>query len=138
MKDQAGYFNQMIALTLAMNLSHHYLAHYDKYAALIPDGKQAPINNLIAPEEWEASVQYATLNSLDCACGTEGAEALFDFVDQMPRRPAWTGYIVPRCVNIKNLNDELSRYEHEYFHGGLKLTGRPPAPSVAFVPFRRD
>jgi hypothetical protein len=143
MNDQAGYFNQMVGLTLAVNLSHLYLAHCDKYAAQLTDGKWAPINNFITPEEWKASVLCATLNSLDCANATAGAESLFGFIDQMPRRPAWTGYVVPPSVDIKSLNKQLTKYEYSYFHGGLKLSkllpamsSRTPAMSVAFNPNR--
>jgi hypothetical protein len=121
MNDQAGFFNQMVGITLSINLSHHYLGHYQKYAGQMRGATLAPINNFIAPAEWEASVKAATLNSLDCALGTEGAEALFEAIDQMPRRPAWTAYIVPRNVNIKKLNKRLAMYEAAYFHGGLKV-----------------
>ena len=124
MSEQASLFNQMVSMTLAMNLSHYYLAHYAKYAAQIPDGRRQPINNFIAADEWEASVRCATLNSLDCALATQGAKALFDFIDQMPRRPAWASYIVPPNVNIKKLNHELFRYEHDYFHGGSSMHDR--------------
>jgi hypothetical protein len=124
MAEQTSLFNQMISMTLAMNLSHYYLDHYAKYAAQMPDGKLQPINNLIAADEWEASVRYATVNSLDCALATQGAKALFDFIDQMPRRPAWASYIVPPNVNIKKLNHELFRYEHDYFHGGPTMHDR--------------
>ncbi|HLX72610.1 MAG TPA: hypothetical protein VKV04_23560, partial [Verrucomicrobiae bacterium] len=100
MVEQTSLFNQMIGLTLAMNLSHHYLAHSVKYAAQMPDGKSAPINNLITANEWAATVECATLNSLDCALATAGAKTLFETIDQMPRRPAWTACIVPESVNI--------------------------------------
>jgi hypothetical protein len=133
MTDQASYFNQMISLTLAINLSHHYLAHYHKYAAQMPEGKPAPINKLIAPVEWDASVRCATLNSLDCALATEGGRALFAFIDQMPRRPAWTDYIVPQGVNITRLNAQLSDYETDYFRGGLKLRNGLVSLSVASI-----
>lgn len=121
MNDQAGYFNQMVGIAISINLSHHYLGHYQKYAGQMPAGKRAPINDFIAPAEWEASVKAATLNCLDCALGTDGAKALFEAIDQMPRRPAWAGYIVPMNVNIKRLNMQLAGYEAAYFQGGLKL-----------------
>jgi hypothetical protein len=132
MQDQTSFFNQMISINLALNLSHLYLEHYDKYAVHMADGTPAPINNFIVPEEWEDSVKYATLNSLDCALGTAGAEALFDCIDQMRLRPSWTGYIVPQGVNIKKLDTQLSQYEHEYYHGGRAfLNPRQTSPLVA-------
>jgi len=122
MQDQASFFNQMISITLALNLSHLYLDHCDKYAAHMSAGNSAPINNFIALAEWKASVKCATLNSLDCALATEGGEALFDCIDQMPRRPAWTGYVVPQGVNIKKLNKQLSQYEHDYYFGSATFS----------------
>jgi hypothetical protein len=118
MQDQTSLFNQMISITLALNLSHLYLEHYDKYAAQMAAETHAPINNFIVQEEWKASVKYATLNSLDCALGTAGAEMLFDAIGQMPLRPAWTGYILPERVNIKKLNQQLTQYEQNYYYGG--------------------
>jgi hypothetical protein len=83
-------------------------------------GKLVPINSLLARAEWEASVKAATLNSLNCALGTDGVKALFEAIDTMPQRPAWTTFIVPQGVDLKQLNQELAKYEVSYFHGGLK------------------
>jgi hypothetical protein len=126
MNDQISYFNQMMGITLAINLSHHYLGHYQKYAGQILGGKLAPINNFLSPDEWDASVQAAALNSLDCALAPEGAVALFDAIDKMPTRPAWAAFIVPPDVNIKKLNQQLAVDEKSYFHGGLKLHNPTP------------
>lgn len=134
MKDQVSFFNEMIGMTLAINFSHHYLGYYDKYAAQMADGKREAINNLVTPAEWEAGVKHAALNSLDCAISTEGAKALFEFISQMPQRPAWTGYIMPRSADIKRLGADLSLYERDYFHGRLKMDKPPLVLSVAAVP----
>jgi hypothetical protein len=132
--DQASYFNQMMGLTMAINLSHHYLGHYQKYAGEMLAGKPTPINNFLAPAEWEASVKAATFNSLECAIATEGGVALFEAIDKMPQRPAWTGYIVPPGVNLKKLNVELAKYEAAYFKGNLKVP--KPAPDRKAVATR--
>ncbi len=133
MSDQASLFNQMIGFAIAMNLSHQYLAHYNKRATAMSDGNGTPINNLITPREWEATVKCATLNALDCALPTDGARTLFSMIDEMPAHPAWAGYIVPETVNIKNLNKELSQYEREYFTGDLKLGHRILALSLGSI-----
>jgi hypothetical protein len=122
--EQASLFNQMIGLTLALNLSHHYLAHCGKYAARMPEGTNALINNFITSSDWAASLHCAALNSLDCALATAGGKVLFDCIDRMPRRPAWTAAVVPQNVDIKRMNQELSQYERQYFHGGLNARGR--------------
>jgi hypothetical protein len=120
MNDQASYFNQMIGMTMALNLSHHYLGHYTKFSSQMLAGKLVPINNLLAPAEWDASVKAATLNALNCALGTDGPTALFDAIDKMPKRPAWTAFVVPPTTDLKKLNKTLKKYEDDFFHGGLK------------------
>ena len=120
MNDQASIFNQIIGMTMALTLSHHYLGHYTKFSSQMLAGKLVPINNLLAPAEWDASVKAATLNALNCALGTDGPTALFDAIDKMPKRPAWTAFIVPPTADLKKLNKQLKKYEDDFFHGGLK------------------
>jgi hypothetical protein len=122
MNDQISYFNQMISLAMAINLSHHYLGHYAKYGAKLATAsdKPVPINNFLNSLEWEASVKAGTANALNCGLSTEGIRALFTAIDVMPRRPIWTAYILPQNVDIKALNKELEHYEDEFFHGHLK------------------
>jgi hypothetical protein len=119
MNDQASYFNQMMSLTMAINLSHYYLGQFAKYASRIQAAKMSPLNNFLTSSEWEKGVRAGAANSLSCAFATEGAKALFDAIDKMPQRPAWTAYIVPQNIDIKRLNKELARYESAFFHGGL-------------------
>jgi len=121
MQEQVNFFNQMVSITLALNLSHLYLDHYDKYAVKMTEGRSSPVNYFIGSDEWQASVKYATLNSLDCALPTEGAEALFDCIDRLPRHPTWADYILPQTVNIKKLNKQLADYEHDYYFGRPSL-----------------
>jgi len=119
MNDQAGYFNQIIGMALALNLSHHYLGHYTKFSSQMLAGKLVPINLLLAPAEWDASVKAATLNALNCALGTDGPKALFEAIDKMPNRPAWTAFMVPPATDLKKLNKQLKKYEDDFFHGRL-------------------
>ena len=119
LNDQASYFNQMMGMTMALNLSQYYLGQFDKYAGVIKSGKFIPINNLLTPDEWERGVRAAAVNSLNCALGSEGSIALFAGIDKMPRRPDWTAFIVPQNTDIKRLNKELGKYEVAFFRGGL-------------------
>ena len=119
MNDQASYFNQMIGMTMAINLSRHYLGQFNKYAGQMQAGKLVPINNFLTSNEWETGVRAGAVNSLNCALGTEGAKALFEAIGKMQRRPAWTAYIVPRHTDIKRLNKKLAQYEVDFFHGRL-------------------
>ena len=115
LNQQAGFFSQMMSLTVAINLSDLYLGLYNKYSAQL-SGKPVPINNFLTPAEWESGLKAATLNTLECAFGTEGAKALFEAIDKMPQRPAWAAYIVPRNVDLKKLNRKLAAAERSFFH----------------------
>jgi hypothetical protein len=119
LNDQVSYFNQMMSMTMAINLSHHYLGRFNKYAGQLQATREVPINNFLTSSEWESGVRAAAVNSLNCAFGTEGAKALFDAIGKMPHRPAWTAYIVPEKTDTKKLNKELARYEVDFFHGQL-------------------
>ncbi len=119
MNDQASYFNQMMGLTMAINLSRHYLGQFSKYAGHMRSGKLTPINNFLTSSEWETGVRAGAVNTLNCAFGTEGAKALFEAIGKMSHRPAWTAFIVPQNIDIKRLNKQLAKYEVDFFHGGL-------------------
>ncbi len=121
-KDQMSYFNQMVGFVMAINMSHHYLGHYAKYSSRMGGAgdKFMPINNFLTPSEWELSVKAAALDSLNCALATDGSRALFEAIDKMPHRPAWASYIVPSGVDIKKLNEQLARYEDDFFGGRLE------------------
>jgi hypothetical protein len=120
--DQLSYFNQMLGVLTAINLTHHYLGHYAKYSARMTGvgGKVIAINEFLTSAEWDVSVKAGVLDALDCALATEGLQALLDAIDRMPVRPGWTIFIVPQQTDIKKLNKQLARYEDDYFHGRLK------------------
>ena len=122
LNDQLSYFNQMIGMLMAINFSHHYLGHFDKYYPKMvgPGDRLLPINDFLTPAEWEVSVKAGALDALNCALATDGLRALFDAIDKMPRRPAWTAEIIPKGADIKKLNKELTKYEVDFFHGKLK------------------
>jgi hypothetical protein len=124
MNDQASFFNQMIGMMVAINFSHHYLGHFDKYTTKMAGlgNKIIPINDFLTQSEWDVSVKAGATDALNCALATEGVRAIFDAIDKMPRRAAWTEIIVPKTVDLKKLNKQLSVYETEFFHGGLKFS----------------
>jgi hypothetical protein len=122
MGDQISYFNQMISVVMAINLSHHYLGHCAKYSGKLAgaNDKPVPINSFLTPDEWAVSVKAGAVDALNCAVSTAGIRALFEAIDQMPHRPDWTVYIIPQEVDIKQLNKQLAQYEEDFFHGKLK------------------
>jgi hypothetical protein len=117
---QMGYFNQMIGSITAINLAHGYLGHLNKYAGEMSATKLTPINDLLTPAEWDASLKAGMRNAFDLALGTKGIKALFEAIDTMPKRPAWTAYIAPSHADLKKTNEELTALEDDYFHGRLK------------------
>jgi hypothetical protein len=108
LNDQLSYFNQMMGMMMAINMSHHYLGHYAKYAAKLtgPGDKILPINNFLTPAEWDVSVKAGALDALNCALSTEGLRVIFEALDKMPVRPAWADYIAPQKVDFKKLNKD--------------------------------
>ncbi|HEX4122732.1 MAG TPA: hypothetical protein VH619_19120 [Verrucomicrobiae bacterium] len=119
--EQLSYFNQMIGFVMAINLSHHYLGHYAKYSTAMmgPANTLVPINDFLTPAEWHVSVREAVTDELNCALATDGPRALLEAIDEMPRRPGWTDYVIPPNIDIKKLAKELSHYEIDFFHGRL-------------------
>ena len=119
MSDQASYFNQMAGMICALNYSHQYLGHCTKYANVIcsPQGDVTSINNFLTQREWKESLRAAALNSLQCALSTEGIQVLFDAINRMPQRPDWTGFIMPQGIDVRSTNQQLSRWEEDFFHG---------------------
>jgi hypothetical protein len=116
---QRSYFNQIVGEVVAIELSHHYLGHYKKYASQLVDAqeKTVPINNLLTPQEWDASVQAGVRNALNCGLGIDGVKALYECIDKMPKRPAWTAFFLPANVKLSKLKKDLQRLEDRFFAG---------------------
>lgn len=117
--EQLSNFNQMVGMVLAIELSHHYLGHYRKYADQLSDakGKPVPINSLLSQAEWDESLKAGSHNALECGLGVQGLKALYEAMDKMPRRPAWTIYFIPESVRVDKVKKTLEQYENDYFHG---------------------
>ncbi|HWD19171.1 MAG TPA: hypothetical protein VHB20_07815 [Verrucomicrobiae bacterium] len=119
---QMSYFNQMIGFLMAMNLSHHYLGHYMKYAERITslDKIPEPINRSLTSEEWETSVRAGAVNACGCALLSTGARALFEALNRLPERPEWAAYLAPPKISLRRLNRELASYEFDFFHASQR------------------
>ena len=55
MNRQASLFNGMIGMTVALNLSHHYLGRYTQYVGEMPADKPVPINNFLPESSWDTA-----------------------------------------------------------------------------------
>ena len=119
MNEQLSNFNQMAGMIVAIELAHHYLGHYRKYADKLTDtrGGAVPIKNLLTESEWEAALEAGARNALNGGLGVEGLQALYECIDQMPQRPAWTAYFLPVNARVSKINRELERIQNRSFMG---------------------
>ncbi len=116
LNEQQSNFNQMVALVLAMQLSHHTLGHFDSHSAELEDWYRArPINTLLNPREWNDSFRAGLKTSLATGYGVEGFEVLCEALQRMPQHPSWTNFFLPRGINFAQLEQELERSEHKFF-----------------------
>lgn len=120
MNEQQSNFNQMVGNVMAIELSHHYLGHYKKYAdklAIVPKGRPTTINNLLTPAEWDDAVRAGARNALDSGCGVEGVEVLYDALDKMPKKPVWSGYFLPDSAKVAKMKKDLDKLSKDFFKG---------------------
>ena len=116
LNDQQSNFNQMVGIVIAMELSHHYLGHYNKYSSRLAEtDNKEPINRLLSPAEWEKSLEMGIQNALDCGYGIDGVTVLYDAIEKMPQRPDWIEYFLPRDVKISKVKKTLKKAENIYF-----------------------
>jgi hypothetical protein len=122
LNDQLSYFNQMMGTMMAINMAHHYMGNYAKYASKLtgPDNKVVPINSLLTPAEWDNAVKAGALDALNCAISTEGLRVLLDALDKMPTRPEWAAYIAPDKADFKKLIKQMAKFEEDFYHGRIK------------------
>lgn len=119
MNEQLSNFNQIVGTVVGIELSHHYLGHFKKYADKLTDakGKPIPINTLLAPEEWEMSVRRGVRNALECGLASDGVKALYDAIDKMPKRPSWTIFFLPDNVKVPKLKKQMEKIDKDFFSG---------------------
>ncbi len=120
MNVQAGQFNQLAGALVAIDLAHHYLGHYKKYAAQLSangaaNGPGPAINNLVTEKEWREAVLKGAKNALDCGLGVDGLKTLLECMDAMPNRPSWSAYFVPPKANLTKVSRDLQRLENDFF-----------------------
>ncbi|MBU6402093.1 MAG: hypothetical protein KGS61_17380 [Verrucomicrobia bacterium] len=120
LNEQLSNFNQIVGVVVGIKLAHHYLGQYLKYKDELKDDAQhhtVSINNLLTPKEWDAALRCGVIDALNCGLSIEGVEALYDAIDEMPKRPPWTVNFLPDQVNVKGLKKEMKKMEREFFSG---------------------
>ena len=119
LNEQLSNFNQMVGTAVSIKLAHHILGHYKKYAAKLEDaqGKRTPINNLLAPDEWDAAMKMGVRNALEAGLGIEGITAFWEAIDKMPKRPDWTAYFLPATAKVKPMRKDMEKIEKKFFAG---------------------
>ena len=117
MNSQAGNFNQMAGTLIAIDLAHHYLGHYKKYAGQLTGGtgQPVPINSLLTEKEWREAVLKGARNALDCGYGVDGIRCVYDTLGSMSERPAWIAYFIHPKANVTKVNSDLKRLENDFF-----------------------
>ncbi|MCI0745994.1 MAG: hypothetical protein L0Y58_11360 [Verrucomicrobia subdivision 3 bacterium] len=118
MNQQASHFNQMAGCLVAIDMAHHYLGHYKKYAKQLGSGKNlTPLYSVITPQDWREAVLRGSRHALDCALAPEGLIVFYDALSRMPTRPAWSLHFMPPAAEVMILRLELQRVEARFFDG---------------------
>jgi hypothetical protein len=119
MNEQLSSFNQVMGAALAIKLAHHYLGHYQKYAAQLSDaqGNAVSINRLLTSREWNAAVEAGVQNALNSGYGVQGILQFYDCFDKMKTRPEWAEFFLPEKVKIKSLRKDIEKIERKFFGG---------------------
>jgi hypothetical protein len=113
---QMSHFNQMAAGLTAIQMAHHYLGHYKKYAAHLGDSKNVtPLYTVLTAKEWREAVLAGSWHALDCGLAPEGLVVLYDAISRMPQRPAWAIQLMPPAAEISIMRLELNRVEARFF-----------------------
>ena len=113
---QLSHFNQMAAGLIAIDMAHHYLGHYSKYAAQLGDAKNpVPFYSVLTQKEWREAVLAGSRHALDCGLAPEGLVVLYDAITRMPRRPSWAIHVMPPSAEVSILRLELNRVEATFF-----------------------
>jgi len=116
MNGQLSYFNQMAAGLMAIEMAHHYLGHYSKYAGQLGDPKKpAPLYSVLSQKEWREAVLRGSRHALDCGLAPEGLIVLYDAISRMPQRPSWAVHLMPPTAEVSILRLELKRVEASFF-----------------------
>jgi hypothetical protein len=122
LNEQLSNFNQMVGMMVALELAHHQLGHYRKYADRLTDasGNGVPLGDVLTPAEWEQALVAAVETSLNAGFGVDGVIALYAGIERMPRRPAWTASYLPAHAEVSRLRKSLEKAERKYFGGFRK------------------
>ena len=118
LNEQVSYFNQMVGILVALNLSHQYLGHCAKYSAQLSTASTdtAFINDFVTSSEWDKSMKAATTDSMGCALGTQGYSLLLDAFGKMNRRPVWADHFVPKKEDLAKVKKRFAGYEKDFFN----------------------
>jgi hypothetical protein len=119
LNEQASAFNQMSGGLVAMQMAHHYLGHYQKYAAQLagaPGGPSPSLNRLLSAAEWQEAVMAGARHALDGALSVEGLISFFEAMEKLPKRPKWAEALVPPpSISITALSRDLRQLERQFF-----------------------
>jgi hypothetical protein len=119
MNSQISYFNQIAGSLVAIDMAHHYLGHYEKYAARLAKNAgtnaHASINSFLTAEEWHQAILRGAHHALTCGLSVEGLLLLYDLVALQPNQPSWVAHFVSPTANLPKVKRDLQKMEADYF-----------------------
>ena len=110
---QMGYFNQIGAGLMAVELACVKLGYHRKHVA--PAGastdKPTPLKASLTPREWQTALLTGATNAIMTGYNTPGLIAFYRALDQVKPKPAWADYFLPPNANVNKIARDLRLVE---------------------------
>ena len=116
LNEQQSNFNSIVGIIVAIELSHHYLGHYEKYKNKLTraDGKHVPISSLLTEDEWEESFRAGVRNALGAGCMIERVIPFFVAFEKMKTRPPWAAFFLPEKFKFSKMRREMEKIQKKF------------------------
>jgi len=117
MNAQISQFSQLSSMSISIAFAHQYLGHFDVAAKSQKDssGQVVPLNRGLSEAEWERAVLIGAQRSLECGYAIDGLKALYDAIEEMPKRPAWAIYFTQPDIKTSKVISDLGKVERRFF-----------------------
>jgi hypothetical protein len=90
---QATAFNQLVGMTLGLELAHHFCGQYDRHRARIASGPvQVALRSVLTESECRRAVREGVGASASAGCGIEAYSRLGELLEDLPARPPWASW----------------------------------------------
>jgi hypothetical protein len=138
MNSQISYFNQLAGGLVAIDMAHHYLGHYDKYAKRLTNaaGEAVSISSVVTWDEWREAVMRGASHAITCGLSVEGLVFLYGMFESMAEKPGWVSQFVCAKANLPKIRRDLEKMEKEYF--GIGAPGLRKPNQISRIPSAAD